>query len=317
VCAIPVEYGFAEEVVPSWDGVRGFTLGPAAVRSKGAAVRVVTDDGVSLAVEESGAGAPFLMVHGFTGAKEDFSDHVARFAEHARVVTFDHRGHGESDHPTELTAYSLDRLAADTLRVADALGLDRFCLLGHSMGGMVARRLVLAHPDRVEALVLMDTSSGPPDGIDPDLVEAAAEVALIDGMTALRILLDEADVLGSEADQRVQATRPGYVEFNARKWAQVSPAAYATLVREIVGQPQQLDAMAQIMCPTLVIVGEQDASFVDDATRIAAVIPNASLVVVPDAGHSPQFENPEPWFDAVDGFVRQATSEAQGVGCKE
>jgi 2-succinyl-6-hydroxy-2,4-cyclohexadiene-1-carboxylate synthase len=288
-------------------------VGQVAVWSKGAAVRVATDDGVSLAVETTGVGAPFLLIHGFTGAKEDFSDHVARFTEHARVVTFDHRGHGESDHPTEASAYSLDRLAADALAVADALGLERFRLLGHSMGGMVTRRLALAHSDRVEALVLMATSSGPPDGIDPERVDAAARVALTDGMTALRALLDEADVLGSEADQRVQATRAGYVEFNARKWAQVSPVAYAALAREIVAQPQQLDAMTHIGCPTLVIVGEQDACFVEDATRMAATIPDAALVVVPDAGHSPQFENPEPWFAAVDGFLRRATSEAQGV----
>jgi pimeloyl-ACP methyl ester carboxylesterase len=253
------------------------------------------------------------MVHGFTGAKEDFSDHVTRFAEHARVVTFDHRGHGESGHPTEAGAYSLDRLAADTLAVADALGLDRFRLLGHSMGGMVTRRLVLAHPERVEALVLMSTSSGVPDGIDRELVDAAAQIALTDGMTALRVILDEADVLGSEADRRVQATRPGYVEFNARKWAQVSPIAYAALLREIFAQPQQLEAMAQVACPTLVIVGEQDERFVDDANRIATMVPDAALVVVPDAGHSPQFENPEPWFEAVDGFLRRTSDRGPGI----
>jgi 2-succinyl-6-hydroxy-2,4-cyclohexadiene-1-carboxylate synthase len=272
-------------------------------------VRVSTDDGVRLAVEDVGAGDPVLLVHGFTGAQEDFTDHRSRFAEHARVVTFDHRGHGDSDDPTEASAYSLDRLAADTLAVADALGLDRFRLLGHSMGGMVARRVVLAHPDRVEALVLMDTSPGPPEGIDPALVEVAAEVALTDGMTALRALLDEVDVLGSEADQRVRATRPGYDAFNAHKWARVSPVAYATLAREIVAQPDELAAMVGIECPTLVIVGEQDARFLDDARRIAATIPGADLVVVPDAGHSPQFENPEPWFAAVDGFLRRVKEQ--------
>ena len=275
-------------------------------------MRVVTDDGVSLAVEETGTGAPFLMIHGFTGAKEDFSDHVERFAEHARVITFDHRGHGDSDDPPESEHYSLDRLAADAVAVADALGLERFRVLGYSMGGMVARRLVLEHPHRVEALVLMGTSSGPPDGIEPELADLAAQTALTEGMTALRELLDEVDVLGSEADRRVQATRPGYAEFNARKWAQVSAVAYAALARDIVAQPQQLDAMVRITCSTLVIVGDQDERFLEDATRIAATVPDAELVVVPDAGHAPQFENPEHWFEAVDGFVRRS-SEPQGA----
>ena len=81
--------------------------------------------------------------------------------------SFDHRGHGESDKPDDPLAYSLDRLVADTLAVADAVGLSRFRLLGHSMGGMVARRIVLGHPDRVDALVLMDTAPGPIPGLRP------------------------------------------------------------------------------------------------------------------------------------------------------
>jgi pimeloyl-ACP methyl ester carboxylesterase len=270
-------------------------------------LRVRTDDGVTLAVEEHGSGEPLLMVHGFTGAREDFDDHLLDFAEHARVVTFDHRGHGESDDPTEASDYSLDRLAADALVVADALELDRFRLLGYSMGGMVARRLVLAHPERVEALVLMDTSHGAPEGIDPELARYAADVALTDGMTVLRALLDEVDALGSEADRRVRATRADYPERNARKWAQVAPMAYATLAREIVAQPDQLDAMAAIGCPTLVLVGEQDVNFLDDAHRMADTIRGSELAVIPDAGHSPQFENPDAWFTAVDGFLRKTS----------
>ncbi|HYU57939.1 MAG TPA: alpha/beta fold hydrolase, partial [Actinomycetota bacterium] len=105
-------------------------------------MRVTVDDDVRLEVREAGAGPALLLVHGFGGAKEDFADHIEALGARYRVVTFDHRGHGESDAPDHVEAYSLDRLAADTLQVADALGIDRFRLLGHSMGGMVARRLV-------------------------------------------------------------------------------------------------------------------------------------------------------------------------------
>jgi pimeloyl-ACP methyl ester carboxylesterase len=269
------------------------------------AERIVTDDGVGLAVQTLGAGPPFLMVHGFTGAKEDLADHAPRFGEHANVVLFDHRGHGQSDKPRAVAAYSLDRLAADTLAVADALGLERFTLLGYSMGGMVARRLVLAHPERVGALVLLDTSPGPPAEIDPDEADFAAEVALTEGMTVLRQLLDDRNVLGSEADQRVRRERPGYVEFMDRKWAAVAPEAYAALARDITRQPNQLELMRSIECPTLVAVGEQDASFAPCSAQMADVLPDARLVVIADAGHSPQFENPPAYFDAVDGFLRQ------------
>ena len=85
---------------------------------------------------------------------------------------------------------------------------------------MVARRLVLAQPERVDALVLMDTSPGRRRGIDPDLVELAAPASRSTGLDVLRQLLDEADTCsGRPPYQRVSRERPGYVEFIARKWA--------------------------------------------------------------------------------------------------
>ncbi len=100
-------------------------------------MRITTDDGVELAVEVAGQGPGLLLVHGFGGAKEDFADHVDALGRTHRVVIFDHRGHGASDKPDDLAAYSFDRLAPDIVQVADALDLDQFRLLGHSMGGMV------------------------------------------------------------------------------------------------------------------------------------------------------------------------------------
>jgi pimeloyl-ACP methyl ester carboxylesterase len=268
-------------------------------------MRIETDDGVGLAVERLGSGPPFLLLHGFTGAKEDFADHAARFAERFTVVTFDHRGHGASDRPDRVDAYSLERLAADALAVADALELDRFALLGHSMGGMVARRVVLTHPERVRSLVLLDTSPGRPPNIDRDEARFAAEVGLTEGMTVLRALLDDADTLGSEADKRVRRERPGYVEYAARKWANVVAEAYAGLVHSMFDQPDQLEEMRSIGCPTLVAAGEQDAQFVAAGRAMAEVIPDAQLAVVPDAGHAPQFENPDAYFATVDAFLSE------------
>ena len=276
-------------------------------------MRITTDDGVGLEVEELGTGPPFLMVHGFTGAKEDFADHAPRFAERSRVVLFDHRGHGASDKPEDADRYTLDRLAADTLAVADGLGLEQFALLGHSMGGMVARRLVLAHPERVHSLVLMDTSPGMPPSIDPELAALAAGIALTDGMTVLREILDEADTLGSDADKRVRRERPGYEELNARKWADVAPAAYAGLMRSMIDQPDQLAQMHTITCPTLVLVGEEDQHFVPAARAMVDVLPDARHVVVPGGGHSPQFESPDAYFAGVDEHLRRTSDRGPGI----
>jgi pimeloyl-ACP methyl ester carboxylesterase len=273
-------------------------------------MQITTDDGVTLEVLEAGAGPALLLVHGFGGAKEDFTDHVDALAARHHVITFDHRGHGESDAPDDPAAYSLDRLAADVLAVADALDVERFQLLGHSMGGMVARRVVLADAARVEALVLMDTSPGPVPGIDRDVVEMAAIIGLEQGKDTLKPLLDEAATLDTPAYLRLLAERPGYREFEDYKWASLSVVMWATLVREIASQPDELALLASLSCRTLVIVGEQDGPFLEPSRQMAATIPDAELVIVPDAGHSPQFENPQAWFMALDEFLRTPTERA-------
>ena len=122
-------------------------------------MRITTSDGVGLEVEVTGSGPGLIFVHGFGGAKEDFADHVPALARDHTVVIFDHRGHGQSDKPTDREMYSMDRLATDILEVADACELDRFRLLGHSMGGMVGRQVPIRVPERVEAFVMMDTLS--------------------------------------------------------------------------------------------------------------------------------------------------------------
>jgi pimeloyl-ACP methyl ester carboxylesterase len=273
-------------------------------------MRVTTDDGVGLEVRVRGRGPGLVLVHGFGGAKEDFADHVDVLAERACVVTFDHRGHGESDAPTDPWAYSLDRLALDVVAVAAACGFESFRLLGHSMGGMVARRLVLSRPELIEALVLMDTSSGPVHGLDVDLLDAAADYALSDGKDALKELLDSAGALETPAYHRTLEQRPGYQEFQEAKWAALSVVMWATLAKEIAHQPDDLARLAGVQRPTLVLVGDQDRPFVADSRAMAEAIPCADLVVIPDAGHSPQFENPDAWAQALTGFLDQLAEPA-------
>ncbi|MDZ4827812.1 MAG: alpha/beta fold hydrolase [Actinomycetota bacterium] len=266
-------------------------------------MRITTNDGVGLAVDRAGTGPGLLLIHGFGGAKEDFGDHVEALARDHTVVIFDHRGHGASDKPEDQAAYSLDRLVADTLDVADALGLDRFRLLGHSMGGMVARRLVLEHPDRVEALILMDTAPGPIAGLPADDLELASAIMLAEGKAVLKPLLDERAVLDTPAYRQMLLDRPGYGEFCDRKWDDLSAVMWGTLVLEILRQPDDRARLGEITVPTMVLVGEQDKPLVKPSREMAELIPGAQLVVIPDGGHSPQFENPDAWIAAVQAFL--------------
>ena len=262
----------------------------------------------SVAVLEAGPGGrPLLLVHGFTGAKEDFADHVVALAERGWwVVAPDLRGHGASDQPVVEDEYSLDHFADDLWALADALGWSELVLLGHSMGGMASQVAALSAPERLRGLVLMDTSHGSVAGVDPELAAAGAALARTGGMAAVKEVLDalgDDAPLGSEAYERVLRERPGYREFGDRKLLGSSPDMYAAMIGQMLDQADRLDDLGRLPVRSLIIVGEQDEPFVAPSRRMADAMPEARLVVIPDAGHSPQFENPSAWFDALVAFL--------------
>ena len=270
--------------------------------------RIGVEPGVELAVEIRGEGPDLVCLHGFGGAKEDFADHLDALAMRWRVITIDLRGHGDSDGPSDPATYSLDRLARDVEAVTNAVGAGRFRLLGHWMGGMVARRVALDRPERVEALVLMSTAAGPPAGLDPDLVDFGAALALDDWAELTRVL-DEMAPLRTAAYQRVIDQREGFADFIAWKWSRVAPPMWAGLAPQIAREPVDLDRLRETTCPTLVIVGDLDAAFYDGSLAIAEAVPGSRLAVIGDAGHHPQFEQPDAWLDAVTSFLDEVDRE--------
>ncbi len=272
----------------------------------------ITVDGVDLAVASAGSGerGRVILVHGFGGAKEDFTDWLDSLAADGwEAVAYDQRGHGQSAHPDDEAAFSLQIFKDDLLALVDALGWDRFVLLGHSMGGMVAQLVALSAPGRLSGLILMDTSHGPIDGLDPEVVGMGQKVVREGGMAALLVAQKAAGPgpLDSPAHDRVVAAREGYQEFCDGKALATSPEMWLALSSEIVGQADRLSALESLTMPVLVVVGEQDQGLLAPSRAMGAAIPGAQLVVVPDAGHSPQFEAPDAWWDAVRTFLGEVS----------
>ncbi len=263
--------------------------------------------GERLAIDEVGVGGRgLLLVHGFTGGRVDFADHLDALAEAGWwVVAPDLRGHGDSWHPEEESAYSFDHFARDMWALVDALGWERLVLLGHSMGGMIAQVAAARRPGALDGLVLMDTTHGPLE-IDRDLAMLGAQLVRDGGMAAVKEALDalEGDgPLGTPANERLLAERPGYRELGDRKFLGSSPAMYASMIGQMLDQADRLQHLADVAVPTLVIVGEQDTPFLGPSEAMATAVPGARLEVIADAGHSPQFENPEAWQTVMLEFL--------------
>lgn len=262
--------------------------------------------GGDISLNDAGdGGSPLLLVHGFTGCKEDFSDELdllAAMGYHA--VAPDLRGHGDSHHPADESEYSLEIYADELFALADALGWDRFDLLGHSMGGMIAQVMTLAHPERVRRLILMDTHHGAIPDIDHDLVALGVELARTEGLEVIQqILRAGADPLENPAYERACRERPGYREFAEAKMLRSSPVMYASMLAQLAAPQDRLEALAVLEQDTLVIVGEHDRPFIDGSAAMADAIARSSHHVVAEGGHSPQFEATEAWRKIVHEFL--------------
>ena len=266
-------------------------------------------NGVRLCLAEAGRGGrPLLLVHGFTGAKEDLTDGLPTLAERGwHAVAPDLRGHGSSDHPPGRAAYEVDVFVADLLGLADALGWDRFVVLGHSMGGAIAQRLALDHPGRVDALVLVSTFHGPL-AIDPDLVGLGVAIVQNGGMSALAAALDarrESDPAATAARRRIEQASPAHARRLGAKLLACSQDMWLAMAPQFPDWPDTLADITTLDVPTLVVVGEEDETMRGHCERLAGTIPGAAFALVPGTRHSPQLEAPDRFWPVVLAFLDQ------------
>jgi len=257
-------------------------------------------------LEDAGRGErPFVLVHGFTGSRDDFREHVPELARLGRTIALDQRGHGGSTNSGRAEDYTFDGLVADLAAAFDALGIERADLLGHSLGGMVALRFTLAHPDRVASLVLMDTSPRP---VNMRLSEKARQSilavvralgmgALVKGMRELAAR--NRDLAPSAARTEERMGSDVFWARIQRKLEAMDPVAWQQLSIALGEHVHVADRLGEIGCPTLVLVGAEDKPFIAPSDELACGIAGSSLVTIPDAAHSPQLENPPAWSAAI------------------
>lgn len=265
-------------------------------------------------IEAGVGGRPILLVHGLTGGKVDFAEWLEPLAEQGwHVVAPDVRGHGETGGPRDPGAYTPEAVCADVLLLADDLGWESFVVLGHSLGGVFVQHLAINHSDRLDGMILMDTAHGPVDWIPSELFEIGVDIALSDGMAALSDAIAAVSPPPSESEvqRALRERRPDLVSEDRAKFIATVPEMFAAGAALLADGPDRLDRLARLRLATLVLVGELDAPFLEHSRLLADTIPNATLVVLDGAGHSPQRETPETWWQAVYDFLGRLGSPIQ------
>ncbi|HET6626636.1 MAG TPA: 3-oxoadipate enol-lactonase [Nocardioidaceae bacterium] len=240
--------------------------------------------------EQGPAEAPAVMLAPSLGTTLAMWDGLARaLATSYRVVRFDTRGHGAS--PVPAGPYTLGDLAEDVVALADSLAIDRFAFVGLSLGGAVGQVLALAHPDRLSALVLCCT--GPSFGEPSTWCERAAQVRA-EGMGFLvEPTKDRWFTRGFRESHPEEVA--GLIEMIATS----NPAGYAACCDALAGF-DVTSRLGEISAPTRVIAGAEDPVSPPSVARILVdAIPDADLVVLDDASHIANVQQPVAFDQAV------------------
>lgn len=254
---------------------------------------------VDLFYTDEGEGEPILFIHGLTWDHTLFDAQVNALNNRYRCVAVDLIGHGQSGDLDR--DYSFFELADYMDAFLAAVGIESAHVAGLSMGGMTAMPLALEHPGRVRSLVLLDTDAGP---------EAPERAAGYEQLAAIALQQGWAPV--AEAVVGILFGAPFLSDPTKKQWAidklsASRPEGVARALKTVVTRKGILDRLGGIGVPTTVIVGELDvATTPDKAEAMAAAIPGATLVRIPDAGHHAPLEQPEAVTAAIVAHLGRA-----------
>ena len=239
-----------------------------------------------------------LLVPGFTGSKEDFLPLFPLLATRGyTAMALDQRGQHESEGPASADEYGLDQLGADVLAVAAQLSSPPH-LVGHSLGGLVARQAALSQPDAIRSLVLLDSGPGP-------LVVQTQLRALVEALPQLSLAQIWAIKAGMEAELGVPAPPQDVALFLEQRWLSTSVHSLLGMAQVLLHAPDRTDELAALVSdlPTLVMFGEADVDTwpVEVQAQMARRL-GVRHVVIREAAHSPVVENPIVSADHLAGF---------------
>jgi len=250
-----------------------------------------TSDGERIWYETAGEGPDLVLSHGLGGNAAVWYQQLPYFAQHHRVITWDQRGFGRSTNTTE--SAGPEAAISDLIALMDLLNVTSTDLVGQSMGGWVVLGVALQQPERVKSVVLACTTAGIPVGfgpaIDPPLTAPVKITRPLGEHPAVGGRLQSLDMARAYLYQALGS-------FGNRP----SDSDFFRILRDFTFSAEEL---GELTVPVLMIAGELDSLMTPERIRAAATyFPDARVLELPDRGHSPYFEDPDPWNAHVHSF---------------
>ncbi|HUO05608.1 MAG TPA: alpha/beta fold hydrolase [Candidatus Binataceae bacterium] len=251
------------------------------------------DAGVRIYYEERGRGLAVLLTHGYSESARMWQGQMEALSDRYHMIAWDMRGHDRSDSPDDPALYTHEASVADMAAVLDACKVRRAVIGGLSLGGYMSLEFNLAHPERVIALMVFDTGPGykrdePRSGWNR-MAETVAQALDSKGLAAV----------SRSAEVTVAQHR--------------SAAGLANSARGMLSQRdgRVIESLPRINVPTLVLVGANDKQFIPSTEYMAAKIPGAEKVILDNAGHAANIDQPAAFNLAVPSFLDRVTAGAE------
>lgn len=255
----------------------------------------IQTNGIGIHYTVEGQGPWLVFSHSLACSVDMWRPQVAAFKDRYTCLSFDTRGHGGSDAPAG--GYTLEQMADDMHGLLAGLGVQQPHFVGLSMGGMIGMTYALKHPGSLRSLVLCDTASRFPAEVKP-LWEARIKTAREQGMAPL---LDS--TLKRWFTEAGLARGGTVIEEVTRMILATPPVGYAGCCHAIP-RIDTTDRLREIKAPIQIIVGEQDAGTPVAMSRaMHEAAPGSELVIIPNASHLSNLEQPEAFNRALGGFL--------------
>lgn len=243
---------------------------------------------------EAGSGPPLVLLHGLGGSATDWEHQLPHFAQRYRVVVPDQRGFGQTPRGRGLP--SVPRFSADLRGLLDHLGIERFHLIGHSMGGAVALQFALEHPQRVQRLVIANSVPSFQPQSARHYLEFAYRWMVMGLLGPARLARIGAHRMFPEPHQAAERAR------SIARGSRNTRAAYLGALAAL-GRWSVISRLGELQMPVLVVASEHDYFGHAETVKFAHALPRGRLQVVDGAHHGLPSEHPETFNAIVQKFL--------------